>query len=72
MLHRLVESIQPYAASLGGPGLVLIAFLDSSFLTFPEVPDFLLAWLVVQHPVRRDHANGAYLIDDEQSSRAVR
>jgi undecaprenyl-diphosphatase len=52
MLHRFVESIQPYAASLGGPGLVLIAFLDSSFLTFPEVPDFLLCWLVIQHPAR--------------------
>jgi membrane protein YqaA with SNARE-associated domain len=52
MLHRFVESIQPYAASLGGPGLLLIAFLDSSFLTFPDVPDLLLCWLVVQHPAR--------------------
>jgi membrane protein YqaA with SNARE-associated domain len=52
MLHRFVEFVQPLAASLGGPGLVLIAFLDSSFLSFPEVPDFLLVWLVVQHPAR--------------------
>lgn len=52
MLHRLVELIQPFAASLGGPGLVLIAFLDSSFLSFPEVPDFLIVWLVVRHPAR--------------------
>ncbi len=49
MLHRLVEFVQPIAASLGGPGLFLIALLDSSFLTFPEVPDFLLVWLVVRH-----------------------
>jgi membrane protein YqaA with SNARE-associated domain len=49
MLHRLVEFIQPLAASLGGPGLLLIAFLDSSFLTFPEVPDFLLVWSVIRH-----------------------
>src|SRR5438105_4516228 len=52
MLHRFVEFIQPYAASLGGPGLILLSFLDSSFLTFPEVPDFVLVWLVVQHPAR--------------------
>ena len=51
MLHRFVEFVQPLAASLGAPGLVLIAFLDSSFLTFPEVPDFLLVWLVVRHPL---------------------
>ena len=52
MLHRFVEFVQPLAASLGGPGLVLIAFLDSSFLSFPEVPDFLLVWMVIHHPAR--------------------
>jgi membrane protein YqaA with SNARE-associated domain len=52
MLRRLVDFIQPIAAGLGGPGLLLIAFLDSSFLTFPEVPDFLLVWFVVRHPSR--------------------
>ena len=52
MLHRFVEFVQPLAASLGGPGLALIAFLDSSFLSFPEVPDLLLVWLVTQHPAR--------------------
>lgn len=52
MLQRFVEFIQPFAASLGGPGLLLIAFLDSSFLTFPEVPDLLLILLVIRHPER--------------------
>jgi membrane protein YqaA with SNARE-associated domain len=52
MLRRVVEVVQGFAASLGGPGLFLIALLDSSFLTFPEVPDLLLVWLVVQHPER--------------------
>lgn len=52
MLPRFVESIRPFAASLGGPGLLLIAFLDSSFLSFPGVPDVLLVGLVVQHPER--------------------
>jgi membrane protein YqaA with SNARE-associated domain len=50
MLHRFVEFIQTLAAGLGGPGLLLIAFLDSSFLTFPEVPDLLLIWSVIHRP----------------------
>lgn len=50
MLRRLVASIKPLAASFGGPGLLLLAFLDSSFLTFPEVPDFLVVWLVSRQP----------------------
>jgi membrane protein YqaA with SNARE-associated domain len=52
MLRRLVEFIQPFAASLGGPGLLLVAVLDSSFIPLPEVPDLLLVWFVVQHPSR--------------------
>jgi membrane protein YqaA with SNARE-associated domain len=52
MLRRIVEFIQPIALSLGGPGLLLIAVLDSSFLSFPEVPDLLLVLLVVEHPDR--------------------
>ena len=41
-----------FAAILGGPGLFLIAFLDSSFLSFPEVVDLLLMGLVTQHKER--------------------
>ncbi len=52
MLHRLVEIIEPFATSLGGPGLALLAFLDSSFLSFPEVPDLLIVWSVTRHPGR--------------------
>jgi membrane protein YqaA with SNARE-associated domain len=47
-----VEWIQGFAISLGGPGLFLIAFLDSSFLSFPEVNDLLIIWLTTQHPER--------------------
>ncbi len=61
MLHRFVEFVQPLAASLGGPGLVLIAFLDSSFLSFPEVPDLLLVWLVIHHPARWPY----YVVDGD-------
>jgi membrane protein YqaA with SNARE-associated domain len=51
-MKRVVEWVQGFALSLGGPGLFLIAFLDSSFLSFPEVVDLLIVWLTIQHPAR--------------------
>jgi membrane protein YqaA with SNARE-associated domain len=51
-MKRLVEWIQGFALSLGGPGLFLVAFLDSSFLSFPEVTDILIVWLTTQHEHR--------------------
>jgi membrane protein YqaA with SNARE-associated domain len=44
--ERVVDLIEP----LGGPGLALIAFLDSSFLSLPEVSDILIVVLVLQRP----------------------
>ena len=37
---------------LGGPGLFILAFLDSSFLALPEVVDVLIVWMVIAHPER--------------------
>lgn len=51
-MQRVVEWIQGFALSLGGPGLFLVAFLDSSFLSFPEVTDILIVWLTTQHKHR--------------------
>lgn len=51
-LQRLVDGIQPFAEQLGGPGLALVAMLDSSFLSLPEVPDLLMVVLTIQHPAR--------------------
>jgi membrane protein YqaA with SNARE-associated domain len=51
-MHRLVAWVQATAVALGGPGLFLIAFLDSSFLSFPEVVDLLIIWLVTAHKER--------------------
>ena len=36
----------------GGPGLFLIGYLDSSFLSFPEVNDLLIMGMVTQHKHR--------------------
>jgi len=41
-----------FAETLGGPGLLLLAFLDSSFLSFPEVADILMIGLVAKYPER--------------------
>jgi membrane protein YqaA with SNARE-associated domain len=51
-MTRVFEWVQGFALALGGPGLFLIAFLDSSFLSFPEVNDLLIIWLTTQHPHR--------------------
>lgn len=44
--------VQSIAVTLGAPGLFLIGFLDSSFLSFPEVNDLLLVFMVTRHPHR--------------------
>jgi len=49
--HRLTTAIGPFAAELGAPGLALVAFFDSSFLSLPEVADALLVLAVVHEPV---------------------
>ena len=46
------QKIVAFAAALGAPGLFLISFLDSSFLTFPVINDLLLIELSMQHPAR--------------------
>jgi membrane protein YqaA with SNARE-associated domain len=51
-MARITAWIEAFALSIGGPGLFLIAFLDSSFLSFPEVNDLLIVMLVINHPHR--------------------
>ena len=46
------QKMVAFAGGLGAPGLFLISFLDSSFLTFPVINDLLLIDLSVQHPAR--------------------
>ena len=46
------QKIVAFAGVLGGPGLFLISFLDSSVLTFPVINDLLLISLSMQHPAR--------------------
>jgi len=50
VLARLANFIQALAGTLGGPGLALVAFADSSFISLPEVADVLLVVQVVKDP----------------------
>jgi membrane protein YqaA with SNARE-associated domain len=51
-MARLTAWIEAFALGIGGPGLFIIAFLDSSFLSFPEVNDLLIVLMVINHPHR--------------------
>jgi membrane protein YqaA with SNARE-associated domain len=51
-VRRFLDWVTGLAEMLGGPGLFLIAFLDSSFLSFPQVVDILLMGLVAKYPER--------------------
>jgi len=52
LFQQAMESILPLAERLGAPGLALIAFLDSSFLSLPQVGDALIVALTIQNPDR--------------------
>ena len=51
-MARITAWIEAFALSIGAPGLFIIAFLDSSFLSFPEVNDILIVLAVIAHPER--------------------
>ena len=48
-MSRIVSWVQAFALSVGGPGLFFIAFLDSSFLSLPEINDILVIVMVIEH-----------------------
>jgi membrane protein YqaA with SNARE-associated domain len=50
VIKSLVAAIQAWATSMGGPGLFVIAALDSSFLSFPQVNDILIILLSIKSP----------------------
>ena len=50
MLARLLATIQEWATGVGGVGLFVVAALDSSFLSFPQVNDLLIIYLSTQRP----------------------
>ena len=52
-MHRLFLWVQEVLIPfLGAPGIFIAAFLDSSFLSIPEVNDFLMVTSCAAHPER--------------------
>ena len=52
MIATFLSTIQDWASGLGGAGMFVIALLDSSFLSFPQVNDILIIVLSTKYPSR--------------------
>ena len=50
LIHGLATRAQALAEALGGPGLRIVAFVDSSLLTLPEVADILVVLFAIRSP----------------------
>ena len=48
-MKAFISWISGIAVSIGGPGLFAIAFLDSSFLSLPQINDLLVVLMVTQN-----------------------
>ena len=48
--ERLRDLVQPIGEQFGGPGLAVVAFFDSSFLSLPEASDILVILLTTRTP----------------------
>jgi membrane protein YqaA with SNARE-associated domain len=58
MLQAISSAVQAWASGLGGLGLFLLAALDSSFLSFPQVNDLLIIYLSTKYPARMPYYAG--------------
>ena len=48
-MQSFIAWVHQVAVSLGGPGLFVIAFLDSSFVSLPQINDVLVVLMVTEH-----------------------
>jgi membrane protein YqaA with SNARE-associated domain len=48
-VRSFIAWVHGVAIGLGGPGLFVIAFLDSSFISLPQINDLLVVLMVTQH-----------------------
>jgi membrane protein YqaA with SNARE-associated domain len=58
MLAQTLTALQGWAAGLGGVGLFVLAALDSSFLSFPQLNDVLVIVLSTKFPERMPYYAG--------------
>ena len=57
-MSGVIAAVQEWASELGGVGLFVIALLDSSFLSFPQVNDLLIIVLSTKYPERMPYYAG--------------
>lgn len=57
-MSGIIAAIQEWASGLGGIGLFVIALLDSSFMSFPQVNDLLVIVLSTKNPERMPYYAG--------------
>jgi len=48
-VRSFIGWVYAFALSLGGPGLFAVAFLDSSFVSLPQINDILVVLMVTTH-----------------------
>ena len=48
-MQSFIKSVYGLALSLGGPGLFVVAFLDSSFISLPQINDLLVVLMVLRN-----------------------
>ena len=51
-MKAFINWIYGFALAVGGPGLFVIAFLDSSFVSLPQINDILVVLMVTEHKER--------------------
>ena len=49
LVKAFASWIYGVALAIGGPGIFAIAFLDSSFISLPQINDILVVLMVTQH-----------------------
>jgi membrane protein YqaA with SNARE-associated domain len=58
MLSDILSAIREWASEFGGIGLFVVAALDSSFLSFPQVNDLLIIYLSTKSPAMMPYYAG--------------
>src|SRR5262245_11241586 len=51
-MSHVIAWARHFVLAWGAPGLFVIAFLDASFLSLPEINDILRVWLITHHKHR--------------------
>lgn len=51
-MRAFINWLNAVAVVLGGPGLFAVAFLDSSFVSLPQINDVLVVLMVTEHKAR--------------------